>query len=65
MPHYICTGTCKGVSEKPGVCQAKECLKHEKPLESCDCSDGKHYGRQTHDIKGESRTVREDENHKV
>lgn len=44
--HYICTGGCGGVSDKPGVCQAKDCSKHNHALEPCDCKDGKHYGRQ-------------------
>ena len=48
MTHYICTGTCNGVSDVPGTCQAKDCPKHEEMLQSCDCVDGKHYGRQAH-----------------
>ena len=48
MTHYICTGTCKGVSDTPGTCQAKDCPKHEEILQPCDCTDGKHYGRQAH-----------------
>ena len=47
MTHYICTGGCGGVSETPGVCQANLCPLHGKPLVPCDCTDGKHYGRQT------------------
>ena len=50
MKHYICTGGCMGVSDKPGVCQATDCPKHGKPLEECSCKDGKHNGRQ--DKKG-------------
>ncbi|MDO8536754.1 MAG: hypothetical protein Q7R94_00720 [bacterium] len=46
MKHYICTGDCKGVSDKPGVCEAQDCPKHGKPLEECDCVGGKHYGKQ-------------------
>jgi len=49
MTHYICTGTCKGVSDKEGVCGAEMCPKHNMPLEACDCTDGKHNGRQDHD----------------
>lgn len=30
--HFICTGGCKGVSDKPGVCQAKNCPKYGYPL---------------------------------
>lgn len=44
MTHYICTGTCGGVSETPGVCHAALCPLHGKPLVPCDCIDGKHYG---------------------
>ncbi len=44
--HYICTGGCKGVSDKPGVCQAPTCPKHQHELEPCDCTDNKHAGRQ-------------------
>lgn len=47
MTHYICTGTCGGVSETPGVCQAELCPLHGKPLVPCDCADGKHYGART------------------
>ena len=49
MTHYICTGTCKGVSDTSGTCQAENCPKHNKILESCDCTDGQHEGKQTHD----------------
>jgi hypothetical protein len=42
MKHYICTGGCGGVSEKPGVCQAIDCPKYGKPLEECDCEDKSH-----------------------
>jgi coenzyme F420-reducing hydrogenase gamma subunit len=48
MKHYICTGGCMGVSEKPGTCQALTCPKHGLPLIECDCNDGKHkeaYGK--------------------
>jgi hypothetical protein len=42
MKHYICTGGCEGVSEKPGTCQAIACPKFNKPLIECECADGKH-----------------------
>jgi hypothetical protein len=48
MAHYICTGTCNGVSDTPGTCQATDCPKHEEMLQPCDCTDEKHYGRQSH-----------------
>ncbi len=44
MEHYICTGGCKGVSEKPGVCQNPDCPNYNGQLEKCDCEDGNHYG---------------------
>ena len=46
MNHYICTGGCKGVSDKPGTCQAKDCAKYGKNLDRCTCGDGNHEGRQ-------------------
>lgn len=42
MSHYICKGECKGVSDKPGTCQAGDCSKHGQQLEACDCTDGQH-----------------------
>ena len=44
MPHYICKQGCKGVSDTPGTCQAKDCPGEGQQLEECDCEDGKHYG---------------------
>ena len=43
MGHYICTGGCGGVSHKPGVCQAKNCIKHGKLLVECKCTDNTHF----------------------
>ena len=55
--HYICTGTCKGVSDIPGVCQDASCVKHEQQLTSCECEDGKHFGQQeAHTIDKEETT---------
>lgn len=42
--HYICTGGCQGVSDRPGVCQTSGCPKHNQPLQECDCVDGEHGG---------------------
>ena len=42
MTHYVCTGKCKGVADKPGTCQAADCPKHGKPLTACNCTDGTH-----------------------
>ena len=44
MQHYICTGSCAGVAEHPGVCKAEDCEQYQKQLELCDCTDGKHGG---------------------
>lgn len=43
MKHYICTGGCGAVSDKPGVCQAVECPNHGHAFVECNCTDGKHY----------------------
>ena len=40
--HYVCYGGCKGVSDKPGTCQAPDCSLSGHALEKCDCTDGKH-----------------------
>ncbi|OGK20230.1 hypothetical protein A3C23_03290 [Candidatus Roizmanbacteria bacterium RIFCSPHIGHO2_02_FULL_37_13b] len=42
MKHYICTGGCQGVSDVPGTCQAKDCVKHGQPLNECECTDDLH-----------------------
>ncbi len=44
MPHYICTGGCKGVSDTPGVCQTEGCSLEGHTLEECNCIDGEHWG---------------------
>lgn len=59
MAHYICEGTCKGVSETPGACNAEGCVKHQQPLSECDCTDGQHYGKQVHAEGGESGAASE------
>jgi hypothetical protein len=41
--HYVCLGGCKGVSDKPGVCQAPDCAHHQHELVECDCTDGQHH----------------------
>jgi len=46
MTHYFCSGSCAGVSDKPGTCQAQTCEKHDHPLESCECVDGRHGKRE-------------------
>lgn len=42
MAHYICTGSCLGVSEEEGICLADGCEQQYEMLSECDCSDGKH-----------------------
>ncbi len=49
MKHYVCTGSCKGVSDKPQNCQDESCEMHGHPLVPCDCEDGKHEGIQRKD----------------
>ena len=41
--HYVCLGGCRGVSKKPGICQAPDCKDHNHALVKCSCTDGKHY----------------------
>lgn len=40
--HYVCSGECKGVSDNPGSCRAKDCSKHEQKLKPCECEEGDH-----------------------
>jgi hypothetical protein len=42
MPHYTCTGDCKGIAMQPGACQAGDCGKSGQPLTECNCTDGQH-----------------------
>ncbi|MBI4135665.1 hypothetical protein HY477_02940 [Candidatus Uhrbacteria bacterium] len=42
MSHYICTGGCGGVADKPGTCQAEDCNNWGEELEECECADGQH-----------------------
>lgn len=42
--HYVCTGSCRGVSSEPKVCESETCTKHGQPLTECDCADGHHSG---------------------
>ena len=53
MKHYICTGSCHGVSPTPKNCGEKTCAMHDHPLVPCECTDGKH-GR-TDEGKTESK----------
>lgn len=41
--HYVCTGGCGGVTDKPNsTCQVEGCPLHKHPLVPCSCKDGKH-----------------------
>lgn len=44
MPHYICTGSCGGVSDNPSVCTTEGCTKEGQSLKPCECTDGEHAG---------------------
>jgi len=57
MKHYICTGGCNGVSEKPGTCQALACPKNGQPLTGCDCGDGKHTPQEKTPLPREEREI--------
>ncbi len=41
-PHYVCTGGCLYVSDKPGKCPNPGCPRARNPLTLCNCTDGKH-----------------------
>lgn len=60
MAHYICTGTCGGVLDEIGVCEAENCTKQWEMMEECSCTDGKH-GRAETDA-GEEAVVVKDSN---
>ena len=42
--HYVCTGGCGFVSDKPGNCPTVGCYRYRNPLTECHCTDGKHNG---------------------
>jgi hypothetical protein len=42
MKHYVCTGDCVGVSNKPGVCETEGCDHEGKGLIQCHCDDEMH-----------------------
>lgn len=42
MIHFVCTGTCEGVSDDMKTCEAVECTQHGVPLTPCDCADNGH-----------------------
>lgn len=46
MEHYICIGTCRGVSDEQGTCQDSQCPNYGQRLQSCECEDDRH-GRES------------------
>ncbi len=56
--HFICTGGCNGVSEKPGTCQDPNCPKHGQALQYCDC------GKPEHDVRRNQDEERPDDKKK-
>jgi hypothetical protein len=54
MEHYICTGNCKGVSERQGICGDEKCPKFGQPLIECDCGDMKHNDFRGKNAEGDS-----------
>lgn len=52
--HYVCTGTCGGVSDHPKNCEDESCPMHGQPLVACDCTDGQHQY-----VKGETKIEEE------
>ena len=39
MDHYFCSGSCNGISNKPGTCQTTSCEKKGEPLTCCDADE--------------------------
>ena len=46
MSHYVCTGTCLGVSDTPKMCGDPSCTHFNKSLHPCECHSGDHRGMQ-------------------
>ena len=40
--HYVCTGGCGLVTNEPGKCKSRGCVRNRNPLEVCKCNNGKH-----------------------
>ncbi len=40
--HYVCTGTCKTVSDQPKTCSNTECTRNGQEFVACSCTDGNH-----------------------
>lgn len=65
MTHFICKGTCKGVSELESVCETEGCPEQWQLLQECTCVDGSHFraGEDTADVvvtKDSNGTVLQD-----
>lgn len=60
--HYICTGDCKGVSDKPGNCQTASCPRFNQPLIACECTNGKHNREDLDKINNLHPTSKSEEN---
>jgi protein PhnA len=58
MEHYICKGTCHGVSTEEGICTGEGCDQQYELLESCSCEDGKHGASE----KAETEVITRDSN---
>jgi len=44
MTHYVCKGSCGGVSDELEMCESEDCSNQWEMMEECDCTDGKHGG---------------------
>jgi hypothetical protein len=40
--HYVCAGTCGGMSDHPQNCETQGCTFYGQPMQKCDCEDGSH-----------------------
>lgn len=40
--HYICKGSCNGISDHQQNCDAESCNMYDHPLTPCSCTDGEH-----------------------
>lgn len=61
MAHFICKGSCNGVSDEIGVCETDGCSNQWELMEECACEDGKHF-REGGDAAGEAELVVKDSN---
>jgi len=42
MKHYVCAGSCHGVSDTAKVCDTADCTNVGQPLKECHCADNHH-----------------------